>query len=85
MLSAQQIFERRRARNRTSLRKVANGKPRLSIHRSSKHIYAQIIDDKAGTTLAAASTLEGDFKKLVKQVPIWPPPLQSERWLLSAL
>ena len=66
MLSAQQIFERRRARNRTSLRKVANGKPRLSIHRSSKHIYAQIIDDKAGKTLAAASTLEGDFKKAGK-------------------
>jgi large subunit ribosomal protein L18 len=66
MLSAQKIFERRRARNRTSLRKVANGKPRLSIHRSSKHIYAQIIDDNAGTTLAAASTLEGDFKKAGK-------------------
>jgi len=66
MLSAQKIFERRRARNRTSLRKVANGKPRLSIHRSSKHIYAQIIDDNAGITLAAASTLEGDFKKAGK-------------------
>jgi len=66
MLSAQKIFERRRARNRTSLRKLANGKPRLSIHRSSKHIYAQIIDDNAGTTLAAASTLEGDFKKAGK-------------------
>ena len=85
MLSAQQIFERRRARNRTSLRKVANGKPRLSIHRSSKHIYAQIIDDKAGTTLAAASALKVISRKLVKQVPIWPPPLQLERWLLSAL
>ena len=77
MLSAQQIFERRRARNRTSLRKVANGKPRLSIHRSSKHIYAQIIDDKAGTTLAAASAWIPISRKLVKQVPIWPPPLQS--------
>ncbi len=66
MLSAQKIFERRRARNRTSLRKVANGKPRLSIHRSSKHIYAQIIDDNAGITLAAASSLEGDFKKAGK-------------------
>ena len=66
MLSAQKIFERRRARNRTSLRKVANGKPRLSIHRSSKHIYAQIIDDNAGITLAAASSLEGDFRKAGK-------------------
>jgi len=63
MLSAQQMFERRRARNRTSLKKGANGKPRLSVHRSSKHIYAQVIDDVAGVTLASASTLEADFRK----------------------
>jgi large subunit ribosomal protein L18 len=66
MLSANQMFERRRARNRTSLKKAANGKPRLSIHRSSKHIYAQVIDDVAGVTVVAASTLEADFKKAGK-------------------
>jgi len=41
---------------------VANGRPRLSVYRSSQNIYAQVIDDKAGHTLAAASTLEKDLK-----------------------
>jgi large subunit ribosomal protein L18 len=50
--------ERRRARVRRSLRKHAYGKPRLSVFRSSKQIYCQIIDDEAGRTLAAASSLE---------------------------
>ena len=63
MFTAKELFERRRARSRTKLRKVANGRPRLTVHRSSKHIYAQIIDDKAGDTIAAASTLDADFKK----------------------
>ena len=39
-----------------------NGRPRLSVHRSSKHIYAQVIDDATGTTIAAASTLEKDLQ-----------------------
>jgi len=51
------LFERRRRRVRTALRKRAGGKPRLSVHRTGKHIYAQIIDDAAGKTVAAASTL----------------------------
>ena len=51
------LFERRRQRVRTALRKHAGGKPRLSVHRTGKHIYAQIIDDAAGKTVAAASTL----------------------------
>jgi len=55
-------FERRRQRNRTQLKKVAGDRPRLSIHRTNQHIYAQIIDDAAGKTLAAASTLESDLK-----------------------
>ena len=63
MLSSRQMFERRRARNRISLKKSANGQPRLSVHRSSRHIYAQIIDDATGVTLASASTLEVDFRK----------------------
>jgi len=51
------LFDRRRQRVRTSLRARAGGRPRLSVHRTGKHIYAQIIDDAAGKTLASASTL----------------------------
>jgi large subunit ribosomal protein L18 len=56
------LFDRRRRRVRTALGERASGKPRLSVHRSGKHIYAQVIDDSAGTTLAAASTLDKDLK-----------------------
>ncbi len=66
MFTAKKLFERRRARSRAKLRKVANGQPRLTVHRSSKHMYAQIIDDQAGNTMAAASTLDADFKKASK-------------------
>ena len=59
MFSSKQLFERRRARNRAALKRVSSGQPRLSVHRSSKHIYAQVIDDNSGQTLAAASTLKG--------------------------
>ena len=51
------LFAKRRQRVRTSLRARAGTRPRLSIHRSGRHIYAQIIDDAAGKTVAAASTL----------------------------
>ena len=54
------LFERRRRRVRTALRNVSGGRPRLSVHRTGQHIYAQIIDDSAGKTLAAASTLGAD-------------------------
>jgi len=53
------LFEKRRRRNRTALKARAGGKPRLSVHRSGKHIYAQVIDDTAGRTVASASTLVG--------------------------
>ena len=55
-------FEQRRRRGRTAIRLKSGGRPRLSIHRSSQHIYAQIIDDTKGITLAAASTLEKDVR-----------------------
>lgn len=58
--------ERRAARVRRALRKVANGRPRLSVYRSSEHIYAQVIDDAEGRTLAAASTLEKDLRASLK-------------------
>ena len=51
------LFDRRRRRVRSALRARAAGKPRLSVHRSGRHIYAQVIDDAAGRTVAAASTL----------------------------
>ena len=54
--------QRRTNRVRRHLKKVANGRPRLSIYRSSENIYAQVIDDLKGHTLASASTLEKDFK-----------------------
>ncbi|QIK96515.1 50S ribosomal protein L18 [Sphingomonas sp. HDW15A] len=56
------LFDRRRRRVRSALRARAAGKPRLSVHRSGRHIYAQVIDDAAGKTLASASTLDKDLK-----------------------
>jgi large subunit ribosomal protein L18 len=56
------LFDRRRRRVRTALQVRSAGKPRLSVHRSGRHIYAQVIDDAAGKTLAAASTLDKDLK-----------------------
>jgi large subunit ribosomal protein L18 len=58
--------DRRKARVRRAIRKAANGRPRLSVFRSSKQIYAQIIDDAQGRTLVAASTLEKDLKGKIK-------------------
>ena len=59
-------FDKRKARVRRTLKARSEGRPRLSVHRSSKHIYAQIIDDAAGTTLAAASTMEKDLRGSLK-------------------
>lgn len=66
MANSKVAFERRRDRVRRSIQKVANGRPRLSIFRSSKQIYAQIIDDGKGHTLVSASTIETDLKGNLK-------------------
>ena len=58
--------ERRKRRVRAAVKKAAHGRLRLSVHRSSKNIYAQIIDDVAGRTLVAASTLEKDVRGAIK-------------------
>jgi large subunit ribosomal protein L18 len=55
-------FGRRARRVRHSLKRVANGRARLSVFRSSKHIYAQVINDRDGKTVAAASSLDKDLK-----------------------
>lgn len=61
-----QLLQRRRQRIRTKLKLVGAGRPRLSVHRTNKHIYAQIIDDVKSITLAAASTVEKDLRDKVK-------------------
>jgi len=59
--SKRDLFRKRRMRVRSKLRKLADGRPRLSVHRSSKNLSVQLIDDVQGVTLAAASTLEKDL------------------------
>ena len=56
------LFDKRRQRVRTALKARGGDRPRLSVHRSGRHIYAQIIDDAAGKTVASASTLDKDIK-----------------------
>lgn len=57
---------RRKQRTRRQIAKRAAGRPRLSVHRSGKHIYAQVIDDTAGKTVAAASTIDKDLRAKLK-------------------
>jgi large subunit ribosomal protein L18 len=65
-MASRDTAQRRAARVRRQLKKVAGDRMRLSVHRSSKHIYAQIIDDSRGHTLAAASTLDGELRGTLK-------------------
>jgi large subunit ribosomal protein L18 len=58
--------ERRKNRIRRAVKAAAGGRPRLSVFRSSKHIYAQVIDDRNGETVAAASSLEKDLRASLK-------------------
>ena len=62
MTRAKVTNARRKQRVRLSLRRSAGGRPRLSVFRSSKHIYAQVIDDQKGETLASASSMEKEMR-----------------------
>ena len=66
MSANQDLRERRRQRLRFQLRHKAGGRPRLSVFRSGKNIYAQVIDDAQGRTLAAASTLDKGLREQLK-------------------
>ena len=65
-MSKSDLSDRRKARVRLAIRKNAGGRPRLSVFRSSKQIYAQVIDDARGVTLASASTLEKSNREGLK-------------------
>lgn len=62
MAKAKELFGRRNRRTRYRIRKLSGSRPRLSVFRSNKHIYAQVIDDREGRTMAAASSLDKDLK-----------------------
>ena len=57
MAKSQSLFKRRRGRVRGQISRAAKGRPRLSVHRTSRHIYVQVIDDEKGVTLLEASSL----------------------------
>jgi len=65
-MKSKTLFARRVKRVRHRVASSAKGRPRLSVFRSSRHIYAQIIDDVAGKTLAAASSVEKDLRGTLK-------------------
>ncbi len=65
-MADKEAIQKRAQRVRRQLKKVSNGRPRLSVHRSSKHIYAQVIDDASGHTVVAASSLEKDLRGSLK-------------------
>jgi len=66
MANSKRLFDRRKGRVRNRIAKSAGSRPRLSVFRSGKHIYAQIIDDVKGVTVAAASTVEKDVRGKLK-------------------
>jgi large subunit ribosomal protein L18 len=66
MVKPKERFERRERRVRYALRTKGGGRPRLSVFRSGRHIYGQVIDDGEGRTLASASTLDTDLRPSLK-------------------
>ena len=66
MLTSREMFERRKGRTRTALRRKSRGRLRLSVFRSSKHIYAQVIDDSRGATLVSASSRDKELREALK-------------------
>jgi large subunit ribosomal protein L18 len=65
-MASKESIQRRAQRVRRQIKKVSGSRPRLSVHRSSKNIYAQVIDDERGHTIASASTLDKDLKGSLK-------------------
>ncbi len=66
MSNAKDLFARRQRRLRAQIRRKAIGRPRLTVFRSSRHIYAQVIDDAKGATVAAASTVDKGLQGKLK-------------------
>jgi large subunit ribosomal protein L18 len=66
MSGKQDLATRRKSRLRYQIKQKSHGRPRLSVFRSGKNMYAQVIDDTAGKTVAAASTLDKDLKASLK-------------------
>ena len=66
MSEAKSLFARRQMRVRYRISRLAKGRPRLSVFRSSRHIYAQVIDDTRGNTVAAASSLDKSLRESLK-------------------
>ena len=67
MSSALKLFTRRKSRVRYKIRRMKVDRLRLSVFRSGRHIYAQVINDAEGKTIAAASSLDGDVRKSVEK------------------
>ena len=66
MANSKQLFNRRKGRTRQKIQRKFELRPRLSVFRSGKHIYAQVIDDRQQVTVAAASTLDKDLRSKLK-------------------
>ena len=67
MLNFKELFNRRRKRTRFNIAKLSGGRLRLSVFRSGKHIYAQVIDDRKGVTLASASSIDKGLREKLKK------------------
>lgn len=65
-MNPKKLFDRRKRRTRFNVKRLGRGKPRLSIFRSGRHVYAQVIDDEQGRTLVTASTVEKDLRGSLK-------------------